>query len=423
MHVQSEALDSRLEDFLAPGRVAEDLPALFPLLAARPLLAACTALFHGGEAAVLARLLVLRELAARAAAPRWSRREMSAHFAYLDPTKLDTIIKRLADFALLDWDAEDRSYRVSPLGHQVAAAVASLLQFSGGDEHGLGFLTAQLAGGAAAGRTSVEHLQQVLGRLTELEEQFAAAVRSGSEIQLKTAQSRLESVFLWMEKGTQVLHQILEAGELDDAGYRVAQEIGQRQSRLMRMAGVFSRELAAMARQHVHLARGGLSTAELARWLQGLGQRELAELAQGALSTVPEPAFVTPDVMLDVAEYELCERAAQGRPDDTLPAAAGADPTLHSAGKVPPQLSALIHLLSGLEAPLAVADAVVADDYPRTAYRFSLLPLIGEQTADPTLQELAALGLRVAQNGPGMVAVERAGVAKIDDFTLEPARG
>ncbi|MBL8482246.1 MAG: hypothetical protein JNJ60_08630 [Rhodocyclaceae bacterium] len=423
MHGQNEALDSRLEDFLAPGRVAEDLPALFPLLAARPLLAACTALFHGGEAAVLTRLLVLRELGARAEAPRWTRREIAAHFAYLDPTKLDTIIKRLADYELLDWDAEDRSYRVSPMGHTVAAAVASLLQFSAGDEHGLGFLTAQLAGGAAAGRVSLEHLQQVLGRLTELEEQFAAAVRSGSEIQLKTAQSRLESVFLWMEKGTEILRRILESGELDDAGYRVAQEIGQRQSRLMRMAGMFSRELAAMARQHVHLARGGLSTVELARWLQGLNQRELLALAEGALASAPEAAFVTPDVMLDVAEYELCERAAAERRDGALPAAAGADPTLHAAGNVPPQLDALIHLLSGVDAPLAVADAVVADDYPRTAYRFSLLPLIGEQTSDPTLQELAALGLRVVQGDNRMLRVARAGVASIDDFTLEPVRG
>lgn len=53
-----------LADFLAPGVVPEDLPDLHPLLAAREALVALTAPFHGGEDAVLVRLLVLREIGA-----------------------------------------------------------------------------------------------------------------------------------------------------------------------------------------------------------------------------------------------------------------------------------------------------------------------------------------------------------------------
>ncbi len=53
----------RLAAFVAPQIVAEDLPALFPLLAAQPLLSAFSALFHGSEAAVQIRLLVLRDTA------------------------------------------------------------------------------------------------------------------------------------------------------------------------------------------------------------------------------------------------------------------------------------------------------------------------------------------------------------------------
>ncbi len=41
--------EASLADFLAPGVIAEDLPELFSLLAARKLLSAFTALFHGGD--------------------------------------------------------------------------------------------------------------------------------------------------------------------------------------------------------------------------------------------------------------------------------------------------------------------------------------------------------------------------------------
>jgi hypothetical protein len=130
----------RLAAYLAPQIVAEDLPGLYPLLAAKPLLTAFSALFHGSEAAVQIRLLVLREIGGRADAPRWSRREIDAHFAYLDTTKLDTIVKRLTEFDLLLWEGEDRTYRVSSQGHSALAALAALMQFAEGDEAGLGFI-------------------------------------------------------------------------------------------------------------------------------------------------------------------------------------------------------------------------------------------------------------------------------------------
>ena len=40
---------------------------------------------------MLVRLLVLREIGARAEAPRWNPQELQGHFAYLDPVKLDTV--------------------------------------------------------------------------------------------------------------------------------------------------------------------------------------------------------------------------------------------------------------------------------------------------------------------------------------------
>ena len=413
----------RLSAYLAPQIVAEDLPGLFPLLAAKPLLTAFSALFHGSEAAVQIRLLVLREIGGRADAPRWSRREIDTHFAYLDSTKLDTIVKRLADFDLLLWDGEDRSYRVSAQGHNALAALATLMQFAEGDEAGLGFLTAQLAGGALAGRVSRDHLQQVLARLTELEDDFAVAVRSASELQLTAAQARLESVFLWMQKGTEVIRNLTQDNALDAVGWRIAQAIGQKQSRLMRMTGVFSRELATMARQRVHLSRGGLSTTELAGWLQGRDVDSLATLAGGCIACTPEPIFITPDVMLDVAEAELL-REKVGAGETAMPPATEVDETTEFAAPLPEQLPALVALLTSLvgdDQPTSVADAVVADGYRETAYRFSLLPLIGEPTTDPTLADLASLPLCIRDGDPALLVMARHGVAHIEDLYVESA--
>lgn len=413
--------DERLTAYLAPQIVAADLPGLFPLIHAQPLLSAFSALFHGSLAAVQVRLLVLREIAQRAAAPRWGRREIDIHFAYLDATKLDTIVKRLTDFDLLLWDADDRTYRVAAQGHGALAALATLMQFAEGDDAGLGFLTAQLAGGALTGRVSRDHLQQILARLTELEGDFAAAVRSASELQLTAAQARLESVFLWMDKGTEVIRGLTADHSLDAAGWRIAQAIGQKQSRLMRMTGVFGRELAAMARQRVHLSRGGLSTTELAAWLQGCDVDHLVTLAADCIACTPEPCFVTPDVMLDVAEAELL-REKVGAGETALPAAAGVAETSEFAAPLPPQLPALVALLAGLaggDRPTPVADVVVADGFRETAYRFSLLPLIGEVTTDPTLVDLASLPLCIRTGFPALLPVARHGVAHIEDLHLE----
>ncbi len=414
--------DDRLASYLAPQIVAEDLPALYPLLAAQPLLTAFGGLFHGGEGAVLTRLLVLREIGGRGDAPRWSRREIDAHFAYLDPTKLDTTLKRLTEFGLLLWDGDDRTYRVAPLGHNALAALSALLQFTNDDEAGMGYLTAQLAGTAAAGRVSSEQLQHLLARLSELEEDFAAAVHSGSELQLVAAQERWQSVFLWMEKGTEIVRGLAADNALDAAGWRIAQAIGQKQSRLARMIGVFGRELAAMARQRVHLSQGGLSTTELAAWLQSRDVAALAAMAEGAIACVPEPVFVTPDTMLDVAEAELSREKVDAG-ETALPEPVTIAETTEFAAPLPPQLPALVALLAGLAEPTPVAEAIVAEGWRESAYRFSLLPLIGESTDDPTLADLAGLPLRLRMGDAALLPVARHGVAHIEDLLLEPRNG
>jgi len=416
--------DGSLPEFLAPGVVADDLPALFPLLAARPLLAAFTALFHGGEDGVIARLLVLREIGMRGADPYWSPHALEAHFAYLDSVKLQTILNRLKEHGLLCWEGDRRQYTVAPAGRIALAAIEQLLKFAAEDDAELGFIHAQIAAGAAVGRVSTELLWHLLARLTELEDEFAKAVQSGSEFQLKRAQDHLASVWQWMEKGTEIMRGLGESGLLDDASWRIAQEIGSRQSRIMRMTGVFQRELSAIARQRVHLAQSGLTSSELAAWLRGRDIAELATFADGALAEVPETVFALTDVMADVAEFELVVRLRPDRAATMLPARQDEATTEHAAIALPRELPQLLTLLRSLAAPSRVADVVVGNGYSAAAYRYSLLPLIGEATVDPDLAPFADLRVRLAFDAnDALDAVDRDGVAAIDAARLVPDAG
>ena len=85
--------EARLDEILAPGVAPDEVPELAPLLQARPLLAAFSTLFHGSEAEVLMRLLVLREIGRETDAPRWGPDQLRQRFAFLDPVKLETALR------------------------------------------------------------------------------------------------------------------------------------------------------------------------------------------------------------------------------------------------------------------------------------------------------------------------------------------
>ena len=393
---QGKSADLDLAYFFTRGVEPADIAPLYPLLGARGLIAACLAVFRGGEAEVMVRLLVLREIGARAENPSWSPRELEMHFGFIDQVKLETVLKRLREHDLLVWDTDRRTYQISPTGRMVLAALSTLLQFAAEDDAELGYLTAQIAAGGATGRISPENLQHLLARLAELEDEFSSAVASGSEFRLQAAQTKLASVWQWMEKGTEIMRELTADGLPDDATWRLAQEIGARQSRIMRMTGVFQRELAAIARQRIHLSQGGLTSSELAAWLKTRDIDQLADFAVGTTHLVPEIALVLADVMADVAEFELVERQRPERQRSTLPAAVDAEKAREIPRELPPELAALTRLLADLalrEDGLAVADAIVGDSFRAAAYRFSLLPFLGDPSGDPELTAFGALPL------------------------------
>lgn len=391
-----------LHDFLRPGIAAADVPDLHPLLASRELLRAFSTLFHGGEETVLVRLLVLRTIGERGDAPDWSPQELRERFGYLDAAKYETVLLRLREHALLLWDGASQRYRISPVGRQALAAVGMLLQFNGAGEE-LAYVTAQLAAGQAVGRVGADDLQHLLARLNELRSDFDAAVFSGSEHRILAAADTLRAVWRWVEKGTEIVQAIAADDAIDATTHRVAQRIGRAQSAMLRQAGAFQRALNQLDRHRVHLGASGLSSSDVNRFLRALDIDALAALAADALAVSPAPAVVLAPIAVDVAEYELVEREREARestalpPPQALPADA-AIPLPQSDDRPARdwlvQLTALVAGGAAVEdvaAETSLADAVPAQDFAHSAYRFSLLGLLGDPGAEARTGVSAAL--------------------------------
>lgn len=410
--------DNGLAEFLVDGVEPADVPQFFPLFEAKPLIGAMIALFRGGDDEVMVRLMVLREIGLRASAPEWTPRDLQNHFAFINQSKLNTVLGRLREHELLLWDGERHVYQISSAGRMVLSSLSSLLSFN--TEQDGEFFASQIAAGAAVGKLSPEALAHLLARLAELEEEFSQAVASGSEFRLRAAQSKLASVWQWMEKANEVLRNLSADGFADDASWRLAQEIGSRQSRIMRMSSVFQRELAEISRQQVHLSHGGLSSSELAAWLKERNVDELVALAAAQLSITPECTLILPDVMLDNTE-EFVAREQPNRHISAMPAPAEVEYVDDVEHEPPYQLAALTRLLAGLEAPMNLADGIVGGNFSDASYRLSLLSFLGEQNVDPELAPLAHLPLSLRWNESlELKIIGRDEVAAMSDGQIEP---
>lgn len=416
--------DERLQDVLRDGVVAEDLPAVFPLLRGRALLRAFNALFHGGEGQVLLRLLVLRTLGARAHDPEWTAQEIRDHLAFVEPAKLETVVQRLRENDLLLWDGETQRYRVGPLGRKALAAVAMLLDFEQDDADGLGYITAQLAAGQAVGRVSADELGHLLSRLSELKDDFDRAVLSGSEHRIRAAAQALDAVWSWVEKGTEVVRAITEEEELDLATHRLAQAVGRAQSALLRQAGVFQRELNKIDQHRVHLGRSGLSSSDLVAWLRSLDAQALCAFADEQAMLPLQPPLLQDQIALDVAEFELLERERAAAEEAALPPPGEAPAT----DALPVAEDDLGHLhawhaqLKSLVAPTALSEVIHGHDYALSAYRLSLLGLIGDPESaslEGDTAELARLPITLEVE-PRLVALDLPQIALVSAGRLLP---
>lgn len=419
----SSVSDERLADFFSSQFNPLDLPPLAELLRARDLLGAFITLFHGNEEQVLVRLLVLREIGARGHEPRWSPQQLQAHFAYVNPVKLDTVLKRLRENGLLLWDGDESLYQIAETGRVALAALSTLLAFADDDAE-LGYLTAQAAGQQQMGKVANETLQHLLARLKELHRYFEDALESQSEYQIRKAQGRLEAVWRWVQKGTALTHELMSDEQYDRRTLDAVQSIHEVQSRLLRLTGVFQRRLNQLQAQRVHLGESGLTSSDIGEWLRNANQGTLAELAAGQLRFPPQLAFITPDEMVDIAEFELVER-------ERVVADSYAMPDKQSAPSIgAPEAERLfaaedLHgFLAKIEAPTHLHEGIVADSYIETAYRLSLLSLIGDAEAEveeSVVGDIVKLPLTLVADGT-VVELDHPEVALISRAELRPEK-
>lgn len=412
-----------LEEFFRPGIEPEDLPALFPLLRSRDALNAFTSLFRGGDEEVVIRLLVLREIGHRGERPLWSTQEIRAHFAYLEETKLQTVLHRLRDTELLVWDTETSLYQISPCGRMALSALSVLLKFSEEDGDEIGYITSQLAAGQAVGKVSNDDLQHLLSRLNELEDEFRRAILSSSELRIRRAEKKLNSVVSWVEKGTAIMKTIAGDPDLDPATHRVAQRIGQVQSRMLHMSSMFQRTLNQLERQKVHLGQSGLSTADIHQWLRKQDVDQLFELLGNNFVFSVQRGFLLTDIATDVAEYELVERVRTEAEDVTLP------PPLESPQTVElpvsredlSRLHDFLWQLSVIERTAPLDETIPAENFATTSYRLSLAALLGDpesRALDGAVADLARLPLRLQLTGKTTL-VGKYGVESMSDGVMQ----
>lgn len=405
--------------FLAPGIDPEDITPLWLLRSRLPVLEAFITLFRGSLTDSLVRLLLLGEMGRRGEAPDWTFAEIRRMFAYLAPHSLESALRRLRTGGLLHYDATASSYVLTPAGLRVYAAVASLLQLT--EEDDLGWITGVVRASYEIGTLTPEVLSHLLYRLRCLETELQQAVESLSEPRILQARQRLAAIWTWIERGSAMIQEILRDTALDRELHRVAQQIGRAQSRLLRMTTVFQRVLNDIDRQRVHLGATGLSTSDLVFFLRQCSLEDLRALIAPHLAHPVRPLFLLTDLLTDQAEYELMRRRRRIPEWCELPQPLDSPPSQPAGSAEFPELSRLVsHLQAETRITIPIAEAVPWGSFEESAYRLSMLALLGDTDAagrDGPVGDLADLPYTLTALPTG-VAVGRAGVATISDGHL-----
>ncbi len=366
--------------YFRDGELPQDALRWWQLERQAPLLGALNALCHGGPDIVRLRTWVFLELMTLPEA-KLSREALNQHFHLLTEAGLELVLRRLRDHDLLDWQASATVYRVTPLAHQLMAMLAPL-NATPSDDADLGALLASVAGAHQLGELEPAQLQHLQARLAGLYEEFADAIASGSEFELRRAQSRFKKALQLVDRASDALSALIRAAQdRDDAQLeRLARDLGAAQARLMAMAGQFQRSLQQADRQRVTLGSTGVTSSDVRRWLAQLA--DPAALLDGALAAPLAPVFVSPHELLDAAEVEFeRERASAAGPQVLPPAQAAPDGNLAQL-TYPAELQALCASLLDWaqqgDSAHPLGDAVLGGRWAQTAYRLQLLPLLGD---------------------------------------------
>ncbi|MGC2424198.1 MAG: hypothetical protein WA666_07605 [Nitrospirota bacterium] len=369
------SLAQNSEDCFAVGVNPDDITPFWNLNSRLPLLNAFITLFSGSDIYVVLRLLVLMEMVSKVDPPMWGMAELRHNFGYLSETAFETVTKRLRDGGLIDYRRDTNSYSVTSLGQKAQGAVSVFLKNEG--DEGVGMLTSLIYAGEVTGTLGREELEHLLYRLNQLEYEITDAIESASENTIIEARRKFESIWRYIEKGTEIIKRLTQDAETDRPTHRLAQQIGHAQSRLAKKTSVFQKALNDIDRQRVHLGNSGVSTSDLGRYLMGRSVSELLGLLSGTVGVTVKPVFVLSDIIADVAEYELIEKERTRYEEWRLPEAEDSPVQEDVFTDCFVHLKGLHEDLSAIESEAAFSAVIPRANFEESSYRFSMIALMG----------------------------------------------
>jgi hypothetical protein len=331
-------------------------------------------LFRGSLDSVMIRLLTLDEMISRSDQPVWTLSALRHTFSYLSETAFDTVMKKLKDSGLVNYDRELSVYSVTPLGQKVKGLVTSFLKDP--SEDSIEVLTGLALAGEFAGTLGEDELKHLLHRLTQIEFEVITAVESASETRILKARERFEYIWKYIEKGTDFINKITSEASVEPQLHRLAQQVGHAQSRLAKATGIFQKVLNDIDRQRVHLGNSGVSTSNLNKYLMGLTPDRLEMLICDVLYNPICPVLIESNLLIDVAEEEIVDKDRLGADQWEVPVLVDSPRESHPEYDIE-HLKTLYGDISGVTERVSLANVIPLNSYEESAYRLSMISLIG----------------------------------------------
>lgn len=413
-----EGYNSAINSYFGQGVDPDDIPSFWTLRNYLPRLCAFIGLFRGTEEDILVRLLFLMEMAARPEKADWSLNSLRHIFNYFSDTAFNTILLRLKDNGILSYNRETGNYSVTPLGQKAYGVISTFIRDE--EEDSLGMLTGLVYAAEITGTLDRENLSHLLNRLVQLENEIFSAVGSGSENRISKAREKFESIWKYIEKGTEIIDKITSDAFLDRTSHRVAQQIGLSQAKLAKVTATFQRALNDIEKQKIHLGSWGLSTSDINRYLVNLKPAQFLELMDGAFASPVEPVLLLTDLLADIAEDELIDKERQSNEGFIIPSQRES-PVADDVSEV--SLESLRELAADLKtiedySPFSVS--IPKNTFEESAYRLSMLSLIGlkEKASEEIMDDFATLPFIIITQ-EGTEPVEKYNVKEISKGIIE----
>lgn len=406
--------------FLLPGIEPDDVPRLRALLDARVLLDTFIGVFRGSVNDVIVRILVLSTLAGRGEAPRWTPADLDSALGFIEPSSLETARLRLSKFGLIVFDSADGTYAIGDYAFIVLSAWSASIQFADERFGELGFMNAQIVGGAETLGVPEDLFRFALARTNTLHHELERAIITGSTAAIREARDKIGDAFKWGEQSVSILEKIAPDPDIGIERRVAAQQLADAQSRMLTMAPRLDGTLHALDAQRVRLGDSGVDTADVKAWLRLSTHDSLVDLVE--LTGVPtaNPGFILQDVAVDVAEEIILSERVEDVPlPDAVDPVEAELPELNFDRE---RLERLFVILDGVMAPLPLAELVENREFDEASYYLSLVSLLGsrgEVSQHDPAAKLADYKLELTIED-GLTDVPSGEVAKVSTGHIRP---